>query len=42
MGVYFGTAATTQPAVAGETSFGGITRVFAMRLAELPRSVVDG
>jgi hypothetical protein len=42
MGVYFGTAASTQPMVAGETSLRGISRVFASRIAELPASVVNG
>jgi hypothetical protein len=42
MGVYFGTAAATQPMVAGETSLAGISRVFASRIAELPASVVNG
>jgi hypothetical protein len=42
MGVYFATAAATQPMVAGETSLAGISRVFASRIAELPTSVVNG
>ncbi len=42
MGVYFGSAASTQPMVAGETSLQGISRVFASRIAELPASVVNG
>jgi hypothetical protein len=41
MGVYFATAAATQPMVAGETSLAGISRVFASRIAELPASVVN-
>src|SRR3954451_16568977 len=42
MGVYFGSADVTQPTVAGERSFEGITRVFASRMAELPTRVVEG
>ncbi len=42
MGVYFGSAAATQPMVAGETTVQGITKVFASRMAELPTSVVNG
>jgi hypothetical protein len=42
MGVYFATAAASQPIVAGETSLAGISRVFASRIAELPTSVVNG